>query len=306
MTEMINHNRRAIPWAIGACLIWSSAFAFIKYGLEYVEPLTFAGVRFMLAGLLLVPLCGSPIRLVKTLRTHIGLIAGISILQTVILYGALFVGLDLAGGAQCAIIIGASPLASAVLSHFLMKHDRMTLSQTGAIALGMAGIVLIAFAAKPWSPAGLRELAGMGLCMIAVISSTLANIVIARHRGEIAPAALNSAQMFLGGVALFVIAMFVEPMPRSLPNWRFFVALGWLSSVSAIAFTIWFYWLRRVKVSHLNMWKFIIPVCGAILAWLILPDESPNIPSVIGMVCVAAAVYLAYRQSNSEFTRQAA
>lgn len=41
--------------AILACLLWGSAFAGAKIGFEYAEPIYLSGLRFTLAGLLLVP-----------------------------------------------------------------------------------------------------------------------------------------------------------------------------------------------------------------------------------------------------------
>jgi len=47
-----------------------------------------------------------------------------------------------------------------------------------------------------------------------------------------------------------------------------------------------------VKVSDLNFWKFIIPVSGAILSWIILPEEYPNYIAFIGMGVIAVAMVL--------------
>jgi drug/metabolite transporter (DMT)-like permease len=65
-----------------------------------------------------------------------------------------------------------------------------------------------------------------------------------------------------------------------------------LSFLSAAAISIWYTLLKRpgVKVSSLNMWKFIIPVLGAILSWLILPNENPTLIAIIGMVLVALSL----------------
>ena len=46
------------------------------------------------------------------------------------------------------------------------------------------------------------------------------------------------------------------------------------------------------------MWKFTIPVFGACLSWLLLPDESPNISSLAGMFCVASAVLISHKQTT--------
>jgi drug/metabolite transporter (DMT)-like permease len=65
-----------------------------------------------------------------------------------------------------------------------------------------------------------------------------------------------------------------------------------LSFLSAAAFALWFTLLKRpgVKVSYLNSWKFIIPVFGAILSWLILPGEYPDIYSITGVIIIGASL----------------
>ena len=282
----------AAPWAVAACLLWASAFPVVKIGLAHMRPLTFAGFRFMLAGCLVLPFCARPKAVRFAFRRHWRVILKVSFLQTVLLYGTFFLGMSLVRGAQGAIVCGASPLASALLAHFLMKDDRMTLGKAATIALGMVGVVTIAVASKPWSPAGLREFGGLGLLTVGVCSSALSGVGVARNRGKINAPLLAGLQMFLGGAVLLAVATFVEGLPRTAPPAPFFAALAWLAFVSAAGFSIWFYWLGRVKVSQLNMWKFLLPVFGCIGSWVLLTGESPDAPSVAGMVCVAAAVLL--------------
>jgi drug/metabolite transporter (DMT)-like permease len=75
--------------AIIACLLWSSAFAVIKIGLQYTTPLQFAGVRFTLAGLMVLPLTGSLRTAFQYIRNNFRLILLIAFLQTFVQY-ALF------------------------------------------------------------------------------------------------------------------------------------------------------------------------------------------------------------------------
>ncbi len=293
---------RSAPWAIGACIIWSTAFPAVKIGLEWVDPLTFAGWRFILAGVLLAPFCGSPRKYLSSIRQHWRVILSVSILQTTISYGLFFMALEMVAGAKAAIVIGSSPLVCAVMAHWLMHDDRMTWSKTGAIVLGMAGVVVLAVSSKPWSgdADSVGELIGLGLMLIGMFSSGMAGIVVARYRGSIKPVMLNSAQMGLGGVMLAVIALITDGPPVAVPPAKFFIALTWLAAVSSIGFSIWFALLRHVKVSYLNMWKFLIPVFGAAFSWILLPDESPSVVTVVGMLSVAAAVLLAQLQSIRE------
>jgi len=276
--------------AILACLPWSSAFAAVKTGLRHMPPLTFAGMRFLLAGLLLLPLCGSPRQVPGVIKRHRRHIATVSVLQTVVLYAAYFWGMSLVQGAQGAVIIGASPLVVALMAHFFMPDDRMTLPKAGTIAPGLVGVLILATGSHPWSPTGLRELGGMGLLLICVCSSAAANVFVARHPHPINPILLNSVQIGTGGVVLLVAGLVVHGPPAAVPPPVFFAALLWLAVVSAAAFSIWFFLPKRMKVSQLNMWKFLISPMGAALSWLLLPDESPNLPTAAGAICVAAAV----------------
>ncbi|MGL4293881.1 MAG: DMT family transporter, partial [Bacteroidales bacterium] len=74
----------------------------------------------------------------------------------------------------------------------------------------------------------------------------------------------------------------------------FWAALLWLAFIPAAGFSIWYTLLKRpgVKVSELNMWKFIIPVTGCILSWLLLPDVKPDFQSVIGILIITAALLI--------------
>lgn len=289
---------RVVPWAILGCLLWSSAFAMVKIGLDHMPPLTFAGMRFLLAGLILVPFCGKPKAVAFALRRQKRLILWVSFLQTILLYGTFFVGMNLVRGAQGAIIVGASPLASALLAHRFMTDDRITAGKACSIALGIVGVAVLACASKPWSPTGMWQVLGMGLLMVGVFSSAVSGILVARSRRAISPMLLASLQMGFGGAVLLVIAVVFEDLPREMPPLHFFVSLAWLAFVSATAFSIWFYWLRRVKVSELNMWKFLVPVFGVIISWVLLSGESPDWITVVCMVCVAGAVLLNQLQAR--------
>ena len=81
---------------------------------------------------------------------------------------------------------------------------------------------------------------------------------------------------------------------------NYYYSLAWLSFLSAAAYSIWFLLLQRkgVKVSELNIWKFIIPVFGAILSWVLIPNESPDLVSVAGISITALALILFNRQNK--------
>jgi drug/metabolite transporter (DMT)-like permease len=278
--------------AILACLLWSTAFAGVKIGLQFAKPFSFAGGRFILAGIILLPFCGKLSSFFRVVSTHLKTILLVSFFQTFLLYGLFYTGMTLIPGALGAIVIGSAPLFSAVTAHFFMPDDEMSVSKMISIAIGICGVVIISLSRAPWHSHGLREFIGVVLLILGCVSSSIGNIIVARDKHHIHPLILNSVQIFIGGFFLLLVSIPLEGLPRFNFPASFYGVLLWLSCLSAVAISIWFYLLKRpgAKVSELNLWKFIIPVGGALLSWIILPDESPQLLPVVGMLCVAVSI----------------
>jgi drug/metabolite transporter (DMT)-like permease len=283
--------------AILACLLWATPFAFGKITLEYLPPLTVAGLRFVLAGLIQIPLCKrSPFRLLKEAPRAVILVA---LFQTTFLYAAFFTSLTLIRGAQAAIIIGTGPLISAIAAHLAMHDDKLTRRTLQSVLLGIAGIIIISLATKPWEPVGLKELAGIGILLAGSIVSAAGNIVVAKQRGRLPALQLNSIQMLVGGAILLLCAIPTEGLPSLTLPMRFYGSMLWLAIVSAAGFGIWFHLLSRVKVSQLNIWKFLIPLGGATLSWILIPGEHPDLPTLSGMTLIILSIVHSQRKTTN-------
>ncbi|WP_430810275.1 MULTISPECIES: DMT family transporter [unclassified Carboxylicivirga] len=280
--------------AIVACLLWSTAFVGIKIGLQYTTPLQFAGLRFFFSGVLLLPFTKSLSRFYRVVSSNLWLIIKISFFQTFILYALFYTGVDLIDGSLAAIIIGSQPLFAALTAHWMMSNDKMSLRKLLIISSGIGGIALIALPKGLAGPGSWSELLGMALLVLANIASGMGNVFVSKNNKQISPIILSAAQMMIGGFLLFLVSLLIEPFKGFIFPGEYYIALSWLSFLSAAAFSIWFFLLQKehVKVSDLNIYKFIIPVFGATLSWLVLPDETPNITSLAGMLIIGASVVM--------------
>jgi drug/metabolite transporter (DMT)-like permease len=280
--------------AILACLLWSTAFASVKIGLVYCTPMLLAGMRFILASLLLMPFCGGVKTYFKSTRSALTTVVRVSLFQTFLLYSLFFWGMSLVPGSTGAIVTGSTPLITAIAAHMILKDDKLYFRKTIYIFLGISGVILISIERQFIMSSSLKELAGIFILLGATFASAMGNIIVAADTSDIDPVTLNSAQMGIGGVALFLLSFLTEGSPQITITKQFIFALLWLSFISAAGFSIWFYLIKkeRVKVSELNMWKFIMPILGAIISWTLLKNESPTVLSVIGMLIVALSVLL--------------
>jgi drug/metabolite transporter (DMT)-like permease len=279
--------------AIITCLLWSSAFAGIKVGLQYTSPVQFAGLRFFISGLLVFPLAWmkNP-GYFRIVAKNLKMILLLSFIQTFLQYLLFYIGINMIPGAVTAMVIGSQPLFIAVVAHFLMPGDRLTLVKTTVIFIGIAGIVLVSLGKDPETATGKIALAGILILVVVNVLSGLYNILVAREKGMIPPLVLSSASLVTGGAALFLFSMPLEGFQSGAKPLPYYLSLGWLSMLSAVAISIWISLLKRpgIKVSELNLWKFLIPLSGAILSWVILPAEHPEPLSIAGMVIIALSL----------------
>jgi drug/metabolite transporter (DMT)-like permease len=281
--------------AIISCMLWSSAFAGVKIGLQYTTPIQFAGTRFFISGLLVFPLAYriNP-GYFRIIRKNLKMILLLAFLQTFLQYTLFYNGINLIPGAVAAMVIGSQPFFIALVAHFFMPGDRITPAKSGIIMTGIVGVVLVSLGKDPGSVTGNIALAGILLLVAQNILSGFTNVLVASEKVMIPPLVISSSSMILGGAALFLVSIPLEGLhmePKPLP---YFLSLGWLSLLSALAISIWITLLKRpgIKVSDLNLWKFLIPLSGAVLSWILLPGEKPEALSISGMLVIALSLVI--------------
>lgn len=288
--------------AILACLLWGSAFAGAKIAFQYVDPIFLSGLRFTLAGMLLMPFIFLYKLDLRNALKHWRFMLLFAFVQTFLQYGLFFMGLSRVPAATSSIIIGAGPLFVAIMAHVVLKNDKMTLRKLISIALGMAGIVFISLTKGKLSDNDPVFYQGVALLVLSNIIGSFTNImVVQKKEAKINPVVLTSFANFSGGLLLLATAFVVEKPELKQQPTEFYVALLWLSFISAAAFSLWYTELQKpgVKVSELNLWKFFVPVSGSILSWILVTNEQPDVSSVVGILAISIALLLPYFQKRS-------
>ncbi len=280
--------------AIIASLLWSTAFAGIKIGLQYHTPLQFGALRFILAGLMVMVVYGPWSSYWQEVKREWRFILTIGFIQVIVQYGMFYTGMNLVPGALGAMIVGSSPLFVALVSHFTHPDDRLTALKSGSILVGVTGIIIITLGRQSVELKNPWEWAGILLLILNNMASGYSNVLVSRNPRPISPIVLTSASLLIGGLILYLISLPVEGIPAGPFPLPYYLSLFWLAFISAAAFSIWYTLLKRpgVRVSELNVWKFLIPVSGAALSWLLVSGEKPDLVSIAGMLFIVAALLL--------------
>ncbi|HNZ68602.1 MAG: DMT family transporter [Prolixibacteraceae bacterium] len=298
---MKNFIRSTTFLAIVASLLWSTAFAGIKIGLQYHTPLQFAACRFTLAGIMVMVIYRQWGFYWREVRREWRFILTIGFIQVIVQYGLFYTGMNLVPAALGAMIVGSSPLFVALVSHFTHPDDRLTPVKTVSILVGVAGIAIITLGRQQVEMKNPLEWAGILLLILNNMASGYSNVLVSKNPRPVSPIILTSASLFFGGMLLYLVSLPLEgfhggPFPAT-----YWVALFWLAFLSASAFSIWYTLLKRpgVRVSELNVWKFLIPVSGAALSWMLIKGEKPDLISIAGMLFIVAALLLINRKPVS-------
>jgi len=291
--------------AIVSCLLWSTVYACIKIGLQYDTPLHFAGIRFIISGLMIFPFTVKPSLFISTVREQWKIVVWITFLQTLMNYILFYAGMALVPGALGAVIVGSQPLVTAVVASIMSKEEKLTKRKIVTIISGISGVILISAGRQAFKIGTAVEMLGVVMILGANIATSTSNVLVSLKGKNINPLVLTSTSLFTGGIIIYLLSVPVEGLLRDPRPVQYWLTLLWLSFVSAFAFSLWYKLLQRphVKVSELNMWKFIIPVAGAILSWILAPGEKPELLTVAGMIIITASLLLFYKNGNKYLIR---
>ena len=296
----LHSKGNTIFWAVIACLLWSTAYAGIKIGLQYDSPFHFAGLRFIISGLLILPFTVKPSVYIKMVKEYWKVVLAVTFLQTLLNYSLFYHGLDFVPGALGAVVVGSQPLVTAIVASLMHSEDKLTRKKIVTIVCGLSGVILISAGRQAFHFGKSIELVGIAMLLVANASLSVSNVIVSLKSKGLNPMVLSSSSLFMGGVVLYLVSIPTEGVPDYPLPVDYWLSLAWLSVMAAIAFSIWFRLLQRpgVKVSELNLWKFIIPVMGAILSWIIVPDEYPEWITVSGMFIIILSLILFNTNNN--------
>lgn len=291
-----------------ATLLWGTAFPYVKKGLEYATPIRFAGMRFTLAGLLLLFFAfltvsknnnssggvddGEPSRKALSAKPDWPHVMLIGLLSTGVFYALFFLGMARTSPSSAAVVDGSSPVISSLMAHFVLHNDKLTRRKIAAILLAFAGVISMALAPNRFRGAGIST-TGCLLIFSGLVVNSIGTMLVVAYRGTLSLIKLTGCQMTFGGLLLLSMSVFLESHSEwaRVADPKFLIICFYLASVSALAFRIWFGLIRRYKITSISVYSSLTAVWGTILSILIMHDKvSPAL--MLGIVCVGSAVAL--------------
>lgn len=262
-------------------IIWGSTYLGMRLAITSIPPFLMAGVRFLIAGVLLYAYLRLRGAANPSRAQWIGAaIAGI-LLAAIGNGGVTFAEQWVASG-LAAVAVGAVPLWTALFAG-LMGRWPTRLEWLG-LALGFVGLILLNLEHGMWaSPIGAVSLilAPMGWALGSALSPRLT-----------LPAGLMSSatQMLVAGSVLLVLALASGERMQSLPTASSLLAIAYLIAIgSIVAYSAYGYLLRRVRPALATSYAYVNPVVAVGLG-VGLAGEHITLLGVLAMLVILTGV----------------
>jgi drug/metabolite transporter (DMT)-like permease len=282
-------KRAYLAWVF-VCLVWGTTYLAIRIALETVPPLLMGGMRFIVAGALLI----------TVLKVRGVRMPAAGSWPALVILGILLLGFGNGGvvwaeqtvpSGLTAVLVAMSPFWMVGIDALTAHGEPITGRRAAGLIIGFCGIVLLVWPEIHVSDSGRAFLGGVIAAQLACFGWALGS-TYSRRRGHTAArdeSVLVTAafEMLFGGLFLMTIGTMRGEAAWLTFNARTAAALVYLIVFGAIGgFTAYAYALKHLPIATVSLYAYVNPVIAVALGTLIL-QEAFN-----ARLGIAAAVVL--------------
>ena len=280
-------RRTAALLALLVTFLWSTSWVLIKLGLAEIPALTFAGLRYGLAFLCLLPFAlrsreRAAIRALN--RRDRWRLVTLGLVMYGLTQGAQFMALAYLPAQTTSLVLSFSPVVVALIG--MVLAERPVPAQWFGVAVYLIGAAVFLYPAD--IPVGQR--AGLIIAVVGLLANAAAAVLgrSVNRRAVLSPLAVTVLSMGVGSFALLVTGLPTQGVPTLTGSgWAI---VGWLAVVNtAVAFTLWNLTQRTLPAMDSSVINNTMLIQIAVLAWVFL-DETLGLREITGLTLAALGV----------------
>jgi drug/metabolite transporter (DMT)-like permease len=291
MSSSPQPSRFAVVVAFGLVyFFWGSTYLAIDIAVEKIPPALMCGIRFLIAGVVLLAFCG--LRGRKILYQPIRLLEMAIVGNLLLLGGNLtlsYAETHIASG-LAALIVAITPLWFLVLDKLLLGDHHISLRGKIGLGLGVAGLVVLLWPQLVSETSFGRTELWSSISLIGGSFSWALGSVLAKKwkSDDVDPFSAMAWEMIAAGVGNFLVAFALRDLsrvvwtPRGLGAVFYLVVCG-----SWIGYTAYIWLLGHVPTSKVSTYAYVNPVVAVFLGWLVLHER------IDGYILAGSAIVIA-------------
>jgi drug/metabolite transporter (DMT)-like permease len=264
----------------------SFQYQFGKDGLKFIDPMTFMGLRYLIAG----SICFVIARNFRPILNRDTLLLSLFTFLSSALWA---LGLEYVSPAQSAVLSYTMPLFAIPLSILVIKEHASRVVWIGAF-LGFIGVAVYGVALTTSG----GSLLGVALSVSNAFFWALYSVYYRKLLNQ-SPVRTVATQFFLGGLLFFPFVpftFFLNPTPE------FFIDLGYVSLVGGVlTLLVWNALVRMETIGRVTTLVFAVPAASVIIQ-SILTKELPTPLSIAGVCVMFAGIYVSRLRPGTRLT----
>jgi drug/metabolite transporter (DMT)-like permease len=255
-------------------LFWGSTYLAIDIAVQTIPPALMCGVRFSIAGVVMLAVCAATGRRIFYSPKQIALAAVVGLLllmggNLTLSYAELTVSSGLA-----ALIVAITPLWFLVLDSLLLGHHRISGRGKAGLVLGILGLFVLVWPELHSRSLGHRELWASISLIAGSFLWALGSVLSKRWQSGMDVFSATGWQVVAAGAGNFIFAMMagdfshVQWTTRGVGATLYLVVCG-----SWIGYTAYIWLLKHVPTSKVSTYAYVNPVVAVFLGWMILHER---------------------------------
>ncbi len=274
-------------------LVWGSTFLAIRIGVRQVPPFLLAGMRFLVAGIVLytwMRATGTP----APTRNEWIAASSLAVLIFVLDYGLLFWAEKRVPSGIAAVMLATIPAFMALAEILFLRTQVLTLRLAFALLIGIGGVLVLVSRSTGFGDRGVDP-AGATALVVAAVSWSVAATLSRKLRLPESKVMSSGAQMLAGGILLTLVAAILgefkgfRPGDVSAGAWLALVYLIFAGSV--LAFTAYVWLIHHESPTRVGTYAYVNPVVAVLLGYF-LGGEALGTRTIVGTSLVLVSVVI--------------
>jgi len=271
--------------------VWGSTFLSIRVGVREVPPFLLAGMRFFIAGIILLAWLLMKKTPLPTRREWGGGIF-LSVLIFVIDYGLLFWAEQRVPSGIAAVMMAIIPVFMTVFEILLLRTQRLTLRLSLALAVGICGVGVLMSRSMSFGETPIDSTGAIAL-LIASVSWSIAGILTRKLPLPASKPMSAGAQMFSGGLLLMMTAAALGEFHRfhlEAVSAKAWFALAYLTVAgSIVGFTAYIWLLHHESPTKVATYAYVNPVVAVMVGYF-FGGELVGARTLLGTLLILVSV----------------
>ncbi len=283
------------------CFLWGSATPAIKIGYElfHIQSsdtptiILFAGIRFFLAGVLVIVFHSIQEKRLLFLQPEaFGAVVALGLNHTALQNYFFYMGMAHTSGVHGAIITGGNVFIAIFIASFIFHYEKLTIRKVLGCCLGFTGILVMNLFGQQGDFLDV-SLQGEGFVLAGQVFYAIASALMKKYGNRYDVAVLSGYQFILGGLLLIATGIVCGGRIQG-GNGAAYALLLYLSFVSAVAYTLWGVLLKYNSVSRVTVFGFMNPLFGVLLSAFVLGETAQafSVKSLAALILVCLGIYV--------------